>query len=70
MIGNTSDKESSASRTRTDTENSLKNLKEKREKLKKEMDKAVGYDARRDYESQISKLDKEIKDTENKLKYL
>ena len=70
VIGNTNDKDSSTSRTRTDTENSLKSLKEKREKLKKEMDKVVGYDARRDYESQISKLDKEIKDTENKLKYL
>ena len=41
-----------------------------KEKLKKEMDNAVGYDARRTYEAQISKLDKEISDTEKKLKYL
>ena len=64
------DNGSSAGRTRTDTENSLKSLKEKREKLKKEMDNALGYDARRTYESQISKLDKEISDTEKKIKYL
>ncbi len=64
------DNGSAAGRTRTDTENNLKSLKEKREKLKKEMDNALGYDARRTYESQISKLDKEISDTEKKLKYL
>ena len=64
------DNGSDAGRTRTDTENNLKSLKEKREKLKKEMDNALGYDARRTYESQISKLDKEISDTEKKIKYL
>ena len=32
--------------------------------------KAVGYDATRDYETQIKKLDKEIKEAENRLKYL
>lgn len=64
------DNGSAAGRTRTDTENNLKSLKEKREKLKKEMDNAVGYDARRTYESQISKLDKEISDMEKKIKYL
>ena len=64
------DNGSDAGRTHTDTENNLKSLKEKREKLKKEMDNALGYDARRTYESQISKLDKEISDTEKKIKYL
>ncbi len=64
------DNGSAAGRPRTDTENNLKSLKEKREKLKKEMDNAVGYDARRTYESQISKLDKEISDMEKKIKYL
>ena len=70
VIGGDSDKETSVSKTRTETENSIKSLKEKREKLQKEMNKAVGYDATRDYETQIKKLDKEIKEAENRLKYL
>ena len=70
VIGGDSDKETSVSKTRTETENKIKSLKEKREKLQKEMNKAVGYDATRDYETQIKKLDKEIKEAENRLKYL
>lgn len=70
VIGGDSDKETSVSKTRTETENNIKSLKEKREKLQKEMNKAVGYDATRDYETQIKKLDKEIKEAENRLKYL
>jgi hypothetical protein len=70
VIGGDSDKETSVSKTRTETENTIKSLKEKREKLQKEMNKAVGYDATRDYETQIKKLDKEIKEAENRLKYL
>ncbi len=67
IIGNANDNGSTTSKARSEAENNLKNLKEKRNKLKKEMNEAVGYDARRSYESQISKLDKEIKDTESKL---
>ena len=37
---------------------------------KAEVRSAVGYDATRDYETQIKKLDKEIKEAENRLKYL
>ena len=70
VIGGDSDKETSVSKNRTETENNIKSLKEKREKLQKEMNKAVGYDATRDYETQIKKLDKEIKEAENRLKYL
>ncbi len=70
VIGNTDNNESSGSKVRTEAENRLKSLKEKREKLTKEMNSAVSYDSRRSYESQISKLDKEIKDAENNLKYL
>ncbi len=70
VIGGDSDKETSVSKTRTETENNIKSLKEKREKLQKEMNKAVGYDATRDHETQIKKLDKEIKEAENRLKYL
>ena len=70
VIGGDSDKETSVSKNRTETDNNIKSLKEKREKLQKEMNKAVGYDATRDYETQIKKLDKEIKEAENRLKYL
>lgn len=70
VIGGDGDKDTSVSKTRTETENNIKSLKEKCEKLQKEMNKAVGYDATRDYETQIKKLDKEIKEAENRLKYL
>ena len=70
IIGSANDNNSTTSKARSEAENNLKSLKEKRDKLKKEMNEAVGYDARRSYESQISKLDKEIKDTESKLTYL
>ncbi len=70
VIGGGRDKETSAGKARSETENTIKSLKEKREKLQQEMKKAVGYDATRDYETQIKKLDKEIKEAENRLKYL
>ncbi len=70
IIGNTNDKDPTTNKARSEAENNLKSLKEKRDKLKKEINEALGYDARRSYESQISKLDKEIKDTESKLTYL
>ena len=70
IIGSANDNNSTTSKARSEAENNLKSLKEKRDKLKKEMNEAVGYDARRSYESQISKLDKEIKDMESKLTYL
>lgn len=70
VIGGGRDKETSAGKARSETENTIKSLKEKREKLQQEMKKAVGYDATRDYETQIKKLDKEIKEAENRLNYL
>lgn len=36
----------------------------------KDIPGTIGYDATRDYENQIKKLDKEIKEAENRLKYL
>ena len=70
LIGGSENRNTTASKARSEAENNLKSLKEKREKLQKEKNKAVGYDATRDYETQIKKIDKEIKDVENKLKYL
>ncbi|MBO6208713.1 MAG: hypothetical protein J6O73_17540 [Lachnospiraceae bacterium] len=70
VIGGGRDKETSAGKARSETENTIKSLKEKREKLQQEMKKAVGYDATWDYETQIKKLDKEIKEAENRLNYL
>lgn len=70
VIGNTEEKESSGSKARSEAEKRLASLKERRDQLKKELKNAVGYDAQRSCESQIAKLDKEIRDSENRLKYL